>query len=119
MKFKLDECLDVRLAALFADAGHDIQTVFEQALAGKPDDKIYSVCIEEGRALITQDMDFSNPFRFSPLPSQGIIVLKNPSQLLSEAKYLTRTLIEKIETELPHAHLWLVDHHGIRVWPAE
>lgn len=92
MKFKLDECLDVRLSVFFADAGHDIQTVYEQALAGKPDGKIYSVCIEEGRTLITQDMDFSSPFRFSPLPSQGIIVLKNPSQLLSEAKYLIRTL---------------------------
>ena len=66
MKFKLDECLDVRLATLFSDAGHDVQAVYQEKLSGVPDERVYSVCLQEERTLLTQDMDFSNPFRFSP-----------------------------------------------------
>ena len=119
MKFKLDECLDVRLAALFSDAGYDVKTAFEEKLSGTPDDYMYSVCLQEARILLTQDMDFSNPFRFSPLPSQGIIVLRNPSQLLAEAEYLVRMVIMKTTEESPQGHLWVVDRQRIRIWPGE
>ncbi|MBW2115852.1 MAG: DUF5615 family PIN-like protein [Deltaproteobacteria bacterium] len=117
MKFKLDECLDVRLSTLFYEAGHDVHTVYQEKLSGAPDEHIYSLCLHEKRALVTQDMDFSNPFRFSPLPSQGIIVLRNPSQLLSEAEYLVM-LILKISVESLQGHLWVVDHQRIRIWPS-
>jgi hypothetical protein len=30
MRFKLDECVDVRLARLFEDAGYDAETVFSE-----------------------------------------------------------------------------------------
>ncbi len=119
MKFKLDECLDVRLATLFSDAGHDVQTVYQEKLSGASDERIYSVCLQEKRALVSQDMDFSNPFRFSPLPSQGIIVLRNPSQLLPEAEYLVRMVILKIPDESLPGHLWVVDRQQIRIWPSE
>ena len=119
MKFKLDECLDVRLAALFYDAGHDIQTVYQEKLSGAPDERVYSACLHEKRTLVTQDMDFSNPFRFSPLPSQGIIVLRNPSQLLPEAEYLVQMVILKIPDESLPGHLWIVDRQLIRIWPSE
>lgn len=117
MKFKLDECLDVRLVTLFSDGGYDVQTAYQENLSGTPDERIYSVCLEERRTLITQDMDFSNPFRFSPLPSQGIIVLRNPSQLLSEAQHLIKIVILKIREEKPQGHLWIVGRNGIRIWP--
>jgi len=119
MKFKLDECMDIRLTSLFSGAGHDAQAVFKEGLSGKPDNKIYSVCISEKRILITQDMHFSNPFRFSPIPSQGIIVIKNPTQLLQDAEHLVSVLISRLQEEDPHGHLWIVDHHGIRIWPSE
>ena len=67
--------MDVRLITLFSDAGHDAKTVFEEGLSGHPDSEIYSVSIAEKRILITQDMDFSNPFRFPPIPSEGILQL--------------------------------------------
>jgi hypothetical protein len=34
MKFKLDECMDVRLVRLFADAGHAAQTVYVEGFEG-------------------------------------------------------------------------------------
>jgi len=55
MKFKLDECLDVRLAALFPAEEHDVQTVYQEKLSGESDETIYSICVQEERTLITQD----------------------------------------------------------------
>ena len=119
MKFKLDECLDVRLAALFSAEEHDVQTVFDENFSGESDKAIYSICVKEERTLITQDMDFSNPFRFSPLGTQGIIVLRNPSQLLSDSEHLIKNVIRRIHEDNPQGHLWVVDRHGIRIWPMD
>ena len=118
MKFKLDECMDVRLVVLFTDAGHNARTVYAEGLSGEQDKEIYSVCIRERRILLTQDMAFSNPFVFSPLPTEGIIIIRNPSQLFSEAVHLVRMAIMKLVEENPKGHLWVVDRGGIRIWPA-
>jgi predicted nuclease of predicted toxin-antitoxin system len=67
MKFKLDECLDVRVAALLSEAGHEAHTVHQEGLSGSSDDTLYSICLGEEFVLLTQDTGFTNPFRFSLL----------------------------------------------------
>jgi hypothetical protein len=49
MRFKLDENLDVTLALLLQQAGHDVETVLSQRLSGQPDAEIYRVCQAENR----------------------------------------------------------------------
>jgi hypothetical protein len=41
MKFKLDECMDVRLVVLFVNAGHNAQTVYGEGLSGEPDSEMF------------------------------------------------------------------------------
>ena len=53
MNFKLDENLGRRTPQLFRDAGHDVQTVQEEALSGASDLEIYRVCRIERRCLVT------------------------------------------------------------------
>jgi predicted nuclease of predicted toxin-antitoxin system len=118
LKFKLDECLDVRLFSLFIEAGHQADTVFSENISGVDDQTIYRICKQEGRTLITQDLDFSNPFIYSPKGTKGIIVLRNPTQLLDDARALMAIVIERLEIEEPDNHLWVVGYRGIRIWPA-
>lgn len=118
MRFKLDECLDVRLARLFEDAGHDVETVFSEKLAGAADRSLYDLCLKEKRTFITQDLDFSNPFVFDPLPTKGIVVLRNPSQLLHDLRGLVKEMISLLPKESPTGHLWVVTIGRIRIWPA-
>jgi hypothetical protein len=40
VKFKLDENLPASSAAILASAGHDVDTVAEEALAGAPDQDV-------------------------------------------------------------------------------
>lgn len=80
MRFKLDENLGPRPAALLADAGHDVSTFAVQDLQGTPDSALIEVCRIEQRCLVTLDLDFSNPFRFPPARFAGIIVLRTPNK---------------------------------------
>jgi predicted nuclease of predicted toxin-antitoxin system len=118
MRFKLDECVDVRLARLFEDAGHNAETVFSEKVAGATDKALYDLCLKEKRTLVTQDLDFSNPFVFDPLPTKGIVVLRNPSQLLYDLQGLVDRLISFLPKESPEGRLWVVGKNRIRIWPA-
>ena len=64
MRIELDENMDVRLAAFLTAEGHDVDTAKSEGLSGSDDDIIFEACLTTGRALMTLDLDFSNPFRF-------------------------------------------------------
>ena len=82
MKIKLDENFDARLVPVLAADGHDVDTVSSEGLAGSDDDTIYATCRAVRRVLITLDLDFSNPFRFPPDDTEGIIVVRPPRPIL-------------------------------------
>ena len=81
MKIKLDENLPAALATRLRGLGHDVETVREEGLEGKKDDRIWISAQSEGRFLITQDLDFSDARRFVPGSHSGILLvrLKNGS----------------------------------------
>ncbi|MCL4545806.1 MAG: DUF5615 family PIN-like protein [Chloroflexi bacterium] len=81
MNVKLDENLGVRTSQVFLDAGHDVQTVRDEQLQGRPDEVIYDVCRLERRCLVTLDLDFSNVLRFPPGPTAGIAVLRPSGEI--------------------------------------
>lgn len=80
MKFKLDENLSPSLLAMFVTAGHDAHPVVQQALGGQPDERVINVCRDEGRALVTLDLDFSNILAYPPANFTGIVVLRLADQ---------------------------------------
>ncbi len=76
MKIKLDENLPARLVGILAAHGHDVHTVPDENLAGRPDADIWRAASEEGRFLITQDLDFSDTRRFAPGTHAGLLLLR-------------------------------------------
>lgn len=76
MKIKLDENLPASLAATLAAKGHDVDTVPAEGLAGRPDLDVWRAVTDEGRFLITQDLDFSDSRRFAPGTHPGILLLR-------------------------------------------
>src|SRR5262245_46235305 len=78
MNLKLDENLGLRCRDLALAAGHDVATVAEQNLSGAEDADVLGECHREGRALVTLDLDFSNPLVFKPSAYSGIAVLRLP-----------------------------------------
>ena len=76
MKIKLDENLPAHLAAILTNLRHDVHTVAEENLSGKSDREVWEAAQEDGRFLITQDLDFSDVRRFTPGTHCGILLVR-------------------------------------------
>lgn len=120
MKIKLDENLSQRCAELFSAAGHDTATGHAENLSGASDREVIGRCSDEGRALVTLDLDFGNPLIFKPSAYHGIAVLR-PRGAVSEPELeeLCRTLIAGLAVEKLEGELWIVEFGRIRIYQKE
>ena len=117
MKFKLDENLGPRTAALLAEPGHDVETVAQEKLSGSSDTRLFEICVAEQRCLVSLDLDFAGVFRFPPRGTPGIAVLRlprvaSPGVLAS----LARSLLAALEAGSIAGRLWVVEVGRIRVY---
>jgi predicted nuclease of predicted toxin-antitoxin system len=60
MKIKLDQNLSRHLPKVPAALNHDVDTVFEEGLAGVDDDAVLQAACSQDRILFTLDTDFLN-----------------------------------------------------------
>ncbi|MBW2066548.1 MAG: DUF5615 family PIN-like protein [Deltaproteobacteria bacterium] len=83
MKIKLDENMPAGLVTVLRSLGHNVVTVPEEGLGGRDDLEIWEAAQREGRFLITQDLDFSDVYRYKPGTHNGIIMvrLRSPGRL--------------------------------------
>jgi predicted nuclease of predicted toxin-antitoxin system len=115
MKIKFDENIDVRLVPVLAADGHDVDTVSSEGLAGSDDDAVYTASRSNGRVLITLDLDFSNPFRFPPEDTEGIVVVRPPQATLRAVQVTLVSVIPQLKTHPLKGMLWIVEPGRIRV----
>ena len=117
MKIKLDENLGTRGLKLLESDGHDVCTVAIQSLTSSGDDELAKRCADEGRALVTLDLDFANPFRFPPEKHAGIAVLRGPSRLTpDDLDELMKTLTFALRSEELGGKLRIVEKGRIRLF---
>lgn len=76
MKVKLDENLPVLLRDTLRDLGHQADTVLDEGYGGADDERIWVAAQEEGRLLVTQDMDFSDLRKFGFHSHNGIMLVR-------------------------------------------
>ncbi len=100
MKIKLDENLPASLTAWLGELGHDVDTVPDEGLTGRPDTDVWQAAQAEGRFLITQDLDFSDVRRFVPGTHHGVLVLRlgSPSSRQLAARLRATFANEDVET---------------------
>ncbi|MBX9828394.1 MAG: DUF5615 family PIN-like protein [Xanthobacteraceae bacterium] len=116
MKIKLDENLGFLGKSLLEADGHDVMTIAEQQLTGADDTRVYEVCRDEGRMLVTIDHDFGHTLRFPPEATKGIVVLEckgrlSPSTILARMNDLAAML----RTRPNDCELWIVEPNRIRI----
>lgn len=115
MKFKLDENFGFRSVQLLTEAGHDVHTVLDEDLSGANDQAIFRACMQEGRCLLTLDLDFTDVTRFPPHESAGIAVLRfprNPSLGMIES--LVWDMLKVLRVEEISGRLWILEPGRIR-----
>lgn len=115
MRLKLDENLGRWIEHRCREAGHDVGTVHDEGLATADDGTIFRACIAEHRALVTLDLDFSNPMRFDPAASAGIAVLRVPAfPTRADLDGAVETLLAGLKARDLAGHLWVVRSDRIR-----
>jgi predicted nuclease of predicted toxin-antitoxin system len=98
MQLKLDEYLPPSAAELLSSLGHDVMTVYDQGLQSCTDPGLLAACQDEGKILLSLDLDFSNILVYSPERYAGLIVLRlhkpGPKAVLS----LLRRVVPHLKT---------------------
>lgn len=115
MKFKIDQNLPIEAADLLAAAGHDAMTVYQQALGGAPDERIVDVCKEEGRILITANLDLSDIRHYPPSEAPGYMVLRLPRQSKQALLDLLTKTLPLLLSHRIDGRLWIVESDRLRI----
>lgn len=85
-------------------------------MSGAPDERVYEVCRDEGRVIVTLDHDFGQTLRFPPEVTAGIVVLEckgrvTPTMILARlTEFITLLRARPIESEL-----WIVEPGRVRI----
>ena len=116
MRFKLDENFDLRLTLLVAEGGDDVDTAPAEGLSGASDERIYQACRDTGRTLITLDLDFSNPLRFPPESTEGIVVLRPPRPTLPLIRVTLATVLPDLKSRSLRGTLVIAEPGRIRLY---
>ena len=76
MKVKLDENLSRYLKDILTALRYDVQTAAEQGLLSKSDTEIAAWVRDEGRLLLSLDLEFGDLRKYPPGKHPGIIVFR-------------------------------------------
>ena len=115
MKFKIDENLPVEFAQILTSEGHDAVTVVVQGLQGKDDTSLIDKCLQEERALVTLDLDFSDIRTYPPQNFPGFVVLRASRQDRDHLIQLLRQIVPLMGREPLERHLWIVEETRVRI----
>lgn len=120
MKCKLDENLGGHAAAAALNsAGMDATTVAAQGLRRTADPRLLDICRDEGRCLITLDVELGNPLLYRPRDYAGIILIRIPGRM---QRSVLLTCIQQIPPALASqpqgwsiaGRLWVIEPGRIR-----
>ena len=115
MQFKLDENLPIEATELLRHAGYDAMSVFDQQLVGEPDRNIATICQDEGRIIVTLDLDFADIRSYPPQNYPGLIVLRLKYQDKFTVLDVLGRLLKVFPHESPEHKLWIVDENRVRI----
>ncbi len=80
MKVKLDENIPRSARQVLIAAGHDVDTVVDEDLAGATDPRVVAAAAAVGRLLITLDRGLGDIRAYPPGSHAGILVLRPSDQ---------------------------------------
>ena len=98
MKLKLDENLSRHLKLRLQPLGHDVLTAADEGLLSRPDTVIAKAAKEEGRVLLTLDVEFADLRKYPPGQHPGIVLFRFKSLGPMTVNRLIETFVR--ETDL-------------------
>ncbi len=114
MRFLVDMCLPLRVAAWLNEQGHDAVHAFDQGMAQAPDSELLDCAVREARVVITADTDFPQLLALSRSATPGIVLFRGGDYSTQETiEILERLLLAVPETALAEG-ICVADRRQIR-----
>ena len=92
MRLKLDENVTVAAQDPLVAVGHDVDTVADEDLTGRPDPDVLGAAVADDRAIVTCDLGFGDPRAYPPASHRGVILRRlrdqQPGNVVSVLKRL-------------------------------
>jgi predicted nuclease of predicted toxin-antitoxin system len=99
VRIKLDENLHLDLAAVFATAGHDVDTVADEGLLGAEDASVLAAGSGEERLIVTLDRGFGDIRAYPPGTHCGVVVLRLDDNSLPATRAAVENLVSDVDLE--------------------
>jgi predicted nuclease of predicted toxin-antitoxin system len=115
MKFKVDACLPSEFTKILSGAGYEAVTAGMQGLSAAEDSLIARVCTEEGRILLTTDLDFADVRVYPPREFPGLVVFRLRRQGRRRLIQACRKLIPMLKSTSLERRLLIVEEHRVRI----
>jgi len=100
VRFLVDECTGPAVARWLRKQGHEVISVYEEAL-GAEDDWISQQAFDEDWILVTNDKDFGEKVYRERRPHKGIVLLRVEDQRTASKIETMRRLINDYGDQLP------------------
>ncbi len=89
----LDESVSYGLAEVLRETGHTVIAIAEASTSGISDEEIFNLVLKNNAILITRDYHFTNPLRFPPNKTGGLIYIRHGNlTAIEEIKLVQRFL---------------------------
>jgi len=115
VKFLVDECLSIRMAALLGNAGHDAVHVVTAGLAGQPDEHVLGRAVDEGRILLSADTDFGEILARTHGQTPSVILFRRADRSPTALATVLLANLDTIAEELEHGAFVVITEDRLRI----
>ncbi len=115
IQVKVDEDLSEEVAAVFAAAGYQADTVRSQGWGGLLDDDLWVRVQAEGRWLITAVKEFGDVRKYRPGGHAGVVLIRADNESRRRYLDLAGTVVRSLRLEDIPGCLVVVTPRGIRL----
>jgi predicted nuclease of predicted toxin-antitoxin system len=115
VRIKLDENVPQDAVAVFTDGGHDVHTIPDEDLVGRPDADVWRACVAEHRMLVTFDLGFGDIRAYPPATHSGVVVLRLMDQRPDVVTDVLRRFLADYDLDTLSGHLIVVTDTLVRL----
>jgi predicted nuclease of predicted toxin-antitoxin system len=95
-RFLVDEDLPRSTARALRSAGYEAEDVRDVGLRGRTDEQVFAYSQARSFTLMSADMGFTNPWRFPVRAHAGIVLIRLPNELPTDA--MNRAIVSAMAT---------------------
>ena len=115
IRFRLDMGIAQSTGQLLRSQGHDVVHLCEQSLERLTDDRIVAKAKEEGRVIVTHDLDFGRIVSLSGSTVPSIVTLRLGNMTPERVNTVLTTAVPEVTEPLERGALVTITDRGIRI----